>query len=313
MAATAPERMRRLLALVPWVAAHDGPTVEEVCARFGLTRRELAADLEVIPFVGLPPYTPDQPIDVVFEEDRVWVRFAPVFERPMTLTPHQATSLLAAGASALALEGEGVEDSPLATGVAKLAAVLGVEPDEALEIDLGEADPGVLAAVRRAVAEQRRVRLDYYSHGRDARTVRVVDPVVVQADAGALYLLGHCHLAQAPRRFRVDRIAEAEVLDEAAAPPGEVPTGAVFVPDEDDPRVTLDLAPSARWVVETYPMEDVDERGDGTLRVRFAVAAERWLERLLVRLGGDAVVVDAPGDLAGAGRRAAQRILDRYR
>ena len=39
-APSADERLRRLLALVPWVAAREGPTVEEVCARFGMTEAD---------------------------------------------------------------------------------------------------------------------------------------------------------------------------------------------------------------------------------------------------------------------------------
>ena len=106
--------MQRLLAMVPWIAAHDGPTVDEVCARFGLTPAQLAADLEVMWLVGLPPYTPDALIDVVQEGDRVWMHYADVFDAPQRLTPDQAVALLTAGASVLALPGAD-PDGALAT------------------------------------------------------------------------------------------------------------------------------------------------------------------------------------------------------
>jgi hypothetical protein len=60
-------------------------------------------------------------------------------------------------------------------------------------------------------------------------------------------------------------------------------------------------------------VEDVEALDGGGLRVRLAVAAEAWFERLLVGLGPQARVVDAPAGLADAGRRASERILDRYR
>jgi hypothetical protein len=66
-------------------------------------------------------------------------------------------------------------------------------------------------------------------------------------------------------------------------------------------------------VAEAYPVEHAETRADGTMRVRLAVAAEPWFERLLVGLGPQARVVDAPSALAGAGERASARILDRYR
>lgn len=304
--------MQRLLSMVPWIAAQDGPTLDEVCARFDLTPKELAADLEVMWLVGLPPYTPDALIDVVQEGDRVWIHFADVFDAPQRLTPDQAVALLTAGASVLALPGAD-EGGALARGVAKLAAVLGVDAGQVLDVDLGAGGAEVLDVLRTAVAERRRVHLDYYSYGRDTRTERDVDPYLVHAEDGGLYVLGYCHLAQGERRFRVDRIAAATLLDVRFEPPvAPAPVG-VFQPDEDDPRVVLDLAPSAAWVTEAYPVEGVEERSEGVLRVRLAVAAEAWFERLLVGLGPQATVVEAPADLQDAGQRASGRILDRYR
>jgi proteasome accessory factor C len=283
-----------------------------VCERFGLTEKELAADLDVMWLVGLPPYTPDALIEVVQEGDRVWIHFADVFDAPQRLTPDQAVALLTAGASVLALPGS-EPDGALARGVAKIAEVLGVDPDRVLDVDLGLAGADVVEVLRTAVQEHRRVHLDYYSYGRDARTERDVDPYLLHAQDGALYLLGHCHQAGAERRFRVDRIADALLLDERFEPPPAPASAAVFQPDDDDPRVVLELEPSAAWVTEAYPVEDVEPLAGGRLRVRLAVAGEAWFERLLVGLGPQAEVVDAPRDLAGAGRRASARILDRYR
>jgi proteasome accessory factor C len=311
-ASTSAERLQRLLAMVPWIAANDGPTVDEVCSRFGITPKELAADLEVVWLVGLPPYTPDSLVDVVQEGDRVWIHYAELLGPGHRLTPDQAVALLTAGATVLALPGAEA-DGALASGVAKLAAVLGVDPDQVLDIDLGAASPEVVAALRQALADGRRVRLDYYSYGRDSRQVRDVDPYRLEAQDGSLYLLGHCHLAGGQRRFRVDRMASADVLEEeAAAPEAALPTE-VFRADDSDPRVVLELAPTAAWVRDAYPVESVEVRDDGSSRVTLAVAAAPWFERLLLGLGPAARVVDGPPELAEGARRAAARILDRYR
>jgi proteasome accessory factor C len=283
-AETSGARLQRLLAMVPWIAAQDGPTMAEVGERFGITPAQLAADLEVVWLVGLPPYTPDALIDVVQEGDRVWIHYADVFATAQRLTPDQAVGLLTAGASVLALPGADA-DGALARGVQKLAAVLGVETDQVLDVHLGGARVDVLEVLRTAVRDHRRVHLDYYSYGRDTRTERDVDPYLVHAEEGSLYLLGHCHLAVGERRFRVDRIASATLLDEVFDPPSvDRPTG-VFQPAADDPRVVLRLAPEAAWVAETYPVEDVEQEADGSLVVTLVVAAEPWLERLLVNLG----------------------------
>jgi proteasome accessory factor C len=307
----ATERVLRMLNVVPWIAAHDGPTIADVCERFGIDRGQLVDDLRVVQLVGLPPYTPDMLIEVGFEGERVWVRFADVFARPLRLSPNQALGLVAAG-SALAGD-HGGEETPLATGLAKLAALLDVDPAEAMTIRLGPSRPDVLSTLREAVRERHRVRLDYYSYSRDERTVREVDPRRLFAADGAWYVAGFCHLAGAARLFRVDRISAIEPLDVVFDADDTPADDAVFVVGPDAPQVTLELAPSARWVVETYPVDGVEELGGGRSRVRLTVGSRPWLERLLVRLGPDAelVATDDPA-LSAAGRDAARRILARY-
>jgi len=76
--------------------------------------------------------------------------------------------------------------------------------------------------------------------------------------------------------------------------------------------VTLLLPPAAAWVAESYPVASAETRADGWLVVQLAVTSERWLERLLLRVGPEAQVL-APAELADVGRRAAQRLLARYR
>jgi proteasome accessory factor C len=309
------ERMTRLLAMVPWIAANDGPTTTEICARFGISEAQLAEDLGVMWLVGLPPYTPDVLVDVITEGDRVWIRFPDVFEAPQRLTPTQALALMVAGASVLALPGAEA-DGPLRSGVRKLADLLGLDLEQALEVDLGEARPEVLAAVRQAITAGEQLDLVYYSHGRDARTERTVDPHRVVAHDGALYLLAWCHRAQDHRSFRLDRVEQATLAGTpAVVAPREGPVP-VFIPAPEWPRVVLDLAPEARWVADRNPVEAIEDRPGGGLRVTLAVAERRWLERLLVTLGDRARVVrveQGPPELADAGRAAASRILARYR
>ena len=313
MTVAATERMQRVLAIIPWVAAHDGPTITEVCDRFGVTREQLLDDLAVVWLVGLPPYTPDQLIDVVVDGDRVWIHYADYFSRPQRLTPEQGLALLAAGASFAALPGHDPE-GPLARGLTKLADVLGVRPDDAMSIELGAAAPEVLDVLRDAVESHRRVRIDYYAYGRDERRERIVDPYRLHAAEGAWYLFGHCEDAGGDRVFRLDRIHAVTSLDETFEPPAELPPPALFRPSDDDPRVTLELSPAARWVVEEYPVEDLEERPRGRVRVTLAVTAVPWLERLLLALGPEARVVRAPkgAGLEDTARRAAARVLARY-
>ena len=307
----ASDRIRRLLSLVPWVASHpDGVAIAEVCARFQIPEATLLADLDTLMMVGLPPYTPDTYVDVIVDDDRV--RIAPQwFDRPLRLTAEQALALVTAGESLLSVPGAD-PDGPLARGLAKVAGALGVER-AVLEVDHGRAEPEVLGLLEAARDGHHPVVLDYYAYGRDERTERTVEPWAVYHDQGSWYVQGWCRLADGERVFRVDRIHTARALDETFSPPDEAPTLGVFDPGPDDPSVTLELAPSARLVTEQYPCQEIVELDDGGRRVTLVVTAAAWLERLLVRLGPEARVVEGPEDLVGAGRRAADRVLARYR
>jgi proteasome accessory factor C len=305
---SADERLRRLLALVPWVVAADGPTIEEVCTRFGLTESELIAELDLVWCCGVHPFTPDSLMEVTVEDGRVWIRYADWFDRPLRLTPEEGLALVAAGAALLAVPGADA-DGPLARGLRKLADVLGIDPAGAVEVTLGAVSEGVLATLRQAVADHRQVEIDYYTYGRDERTRRVIDPHAVFAAEGEWYLTAWCHLAVAERRFRVDRIRSIELRDHTFEPPATRPVAEVFEPRDDDPRVVLELSPRARWVAEQYPMEAVEELDGGHLRVTLVVAETAWLERLLLRLGPEGRALAGADGVAGA---AAGRILQRY-
>ena len=306
----AEERLRRILAVVPWVVSADGPAVADVCRRFGYdSEAELQADVDLLFLCGVHPFSPDALIEVDVADGRIWIRYAgPYFRRPLRLTPAEALSLVAASA---ALVGADADDAggPLARGLAKLATALGMDLEDALDIELGPAPPATLATLREAVASERQVEIDYYGYGRDAHTTRVIEPSLVYSAAGQWYVAAYCHLAADRRLFRVDRVEAARLLDTpfTVAPVVSAPT--VYSPGAEDPRIVLDLAPAASWVASQYPVEEVAALDGGRTRVALRVSGQAWLERLLLRLGPDAQVVE--GDRA-AGREAAGRVLARY-
>lgn len=304
---SASERLRRVLAMVPWVAAQDGPRISEVCARFGCTQDELLEDLNLLFLCGLHPYTPDALIDVDVAGDRVWIRYADYFSRPLRLTPAEGMALVAAGNAVLATPGAD-PSGPLARGLAKIAAVLG-PAGTAVDITLGEAPPAMLDVLRTAALEHRQVDIEYYAFGRDEWTRRTIDPYAVFSAAGQWYVSAYCHAVEDERLFRVDRVRDAVTLETTFEPPATLPDFTVYEPRANDPRVVLELDESAQWVVEQYPVESVEALGEGRLRVRLAVSERAWLERLLLRLGPRARVVEGEADV---GRGAACRVLGRY-
>jgi proteasome accessory factor C len=326
------ERLSRLLAVVPWVVAHDGPTVEEVCQRFDISERELIADLNLLFMCGVYPYTPDSLIEVDLEGGRVWVRFADWFRRPLRLSAPEGLALVAGARAMLEVPGVPVDGRPggdeetanpgahlpsppekpgdaLASAVAKLEMVLGAGGGEPLDIELGAASEQVLATLQAGVTERRKVLVDYYSFGRDESGQRVVHPWRVFSSEGHWYLAAWCENAKDQRMFRVDRVRSAVLLEATFPAPeyrGPVPT---YESRVEDPLVVLDLAPRARWVSEHYPNEGITDLGGGHVRVHLRASSTAWLERLLLRAGPDATVVSGADGVAAA---AAKRVLAVY-
>jgi proteasome accessory factor C len=211
--AAADVRLSRLLSIVPWIAAQDGPPIAGVCERFGVSEQDLLEDLELLFLCGVHPFTPDTLIEVDIADGRVWIRFAEYFRQPLRLTPLEGLALLSAGATLLAVPGADLEGA-LARALAKVGAVLGVGVEDALDVELGPVAPAILEVVQAATDRQRCVEVDYYSFGRDEQATRVVEPWRVFNARGHWYLSGWCRTAVGERLFRVDRITRAEILGE---------------------------------------------------------------------------------------------------
>jgi proteasome accessory factor C len=301
-------RLRRLLTSIPWIVDHQGSTLDDLAARFGMKVGELERDLELIPFCGLPPYTPDRLIDCEIVDGRVFLRFAEYFARPLSLTPGEGFALLAAGQALVAVPGADPKGS-LASALGKLAGVLGA--GEGMSVELGPAR--YLEPLRAAAEASERVEIDYYTFGRDEMTTRRIDPRAVFAAAGQWYVDAYCHRAADDRLFRVDRVRgvrpTGEHFDLAGLPGGT--TAGVFHPRPSDRRVSLLLNADASWVPESYPVESVEEAGGGRLKVVLVANERAWLERLLLRLGPSAEVLE-PAEVRAEAAEAARRLLVRY-
>lgn len=285
----ADERVRRMLLMLPWLIDRREVPLDEVARRFDLSPQEVESDISWVSMCGLPPYV-DEMIDVFVDEGMVYMGVPRVFTRPLRLTAPEGFALLTAGRAAMALPGAD-QHGPLGRGLAKLADVLG---DDAATVVLDLQRPDVADDLNDAVRRVERLELVYWSASRDEVTERVVTPRRLFADRGHWYLAADDRQSDESRTFRVDRIESYRRLGEFDEPV-ERPAAEEWFSDASIPRVTLCLRPDAYWVTERYPLDDVFETDldDERVRiVRLAVSDERWLARLMVRLGPDAAVIE---------------------
>jgi proteasome accessory factor C len=304
------ERFRRLLLLVPFVLARQGVAVAEVCRRFGITRAQLMADLNLLFVCGLPGYGPGDLIDAYVDGDGVWIRMAEYFRRPLRLTPAEGL-LLYAGAQALAAAG--VAEDALGRAIERVRGALGPNVLDGVSVGLEEA--AGLETIREALLRDRRVRIVYQARSTEQTTERTVDPWAVFLASGRWYLAGWCHNVEDERVFRVDRMQSVTLLDEQARAPDDVDLSRYASPDfqgDNAQTVVLEVAPEAGWVVDHYPIASKEPAGEeGWVRIRLNAGGTAWIERLLLSLGGRARVVE-PQDLAVRVRELACTLAARY-
>lgn len=309
-AVPATDRLARLLALVPYLVKNRGVEVTRAALDFGISEDQLVKDLELVFVCGLPGHLPDDLIEADWESGRIYLDNADTIAQPLRLVMDEVIALLV-GLRALADVPGADSSGALASATAKLTAAAGEAAAlaDSLSVDLDDdSDPAVRALAEQAVSRGRRLHLRYLVPGRDEATERDIDPHRVVNLAGAWYVQGWCHRAQARRTFRLSRVLQADLLDEPVGPVASAQGDLedILVPGADAPLVELELDARHRWVAEQYPA--VAERTvRKTLVVTVPVWDPGWVRQLALMSGGG-VRVRSPRwlseDIAAEARRA---------
>ena len=329
------DQLTRLLALPAWVADNPGVSIKEAARHFGVTPAVIERDVNTLWVSGLPGGLHGDLVDfdaVDFEAGHLRLSEPLGLDRPVRLTRQEAISLLMALRVLADLLAADEASAPVIASTQQAVTDLltaGASTDDAdVQVD-SEAGPStslvsehadrsghtaqVLAAVRSALGDRRRLHLVYVS-ATDTPSERDVDPITLKSDGSHMTLVAWCLSAKAERSFRLDRITSIEVLDIPAVrhrasrrrnqPHIDRPAG-------DKPRATLRLRPTGRWLVEQIPCVSQEETADGSLRVVVEGRDRTWLIGLVLSAGRHLIAVE-PADLAQDAAAAAKQALTSY-
>ena len=251
----AEEQVARMLRMVPYLSAHQGVAVAEVARVFGTTPAQVVRDLEVLQFCGLPGGYYDDLFDVDIEaareEGHVYFRNADVL-RPTTAPPARRGSGPAGRAAPRGGGGGGIGRRPLRPGQARGRSREGGaagpggrgrdRPGPALRVDRrhrgaprGAPDlphPGA----HRAVGGRRRTGPAPLRRTASPTSTRGAGPAKPGGPSG--WTASRVWTCSTTRR----------TID------GEPPS-AWF--DDVARRLTITVAPSARWITEYFPTTSV--------------------------------------------------------
>jgi proteasome accessory factor C len=314
----ATEKLERLLAMIPWIIENDGPYLSLISERFQYPIDALLNDLTKVLFmVGPYPHTPDTLIEVLVEDERVWIEQADYLSRPMQFTPVQGFSILRK-AKTMALKMGNGNGSDLNSAIAKLESALGQNARN-FDINIPEFASEHYLTIEKALVNNVQIQVEYYAYSKDETSIRTVHPVQMVNRDHHHYLYAYCENAKDFRLFRMDRILSvvhtSNTNNFPTDPTDTFDSGTSWdFANDGGTVVTLMILPVDAWIVSTYPTERVIRHDDGKLEVDFVVTGIAWLKRLLLRIHPETLIVN-PSELVphNLSEQAAKEIINRYK
>lgn len=316
---SAPERLGRLLHILPAASVEGGVSIEELARELEVEASTVLGDLtEVTARSAYHPAGSGDVIQITIGSERVSVWTTGPFRRPVKLSDLEAFCLALGLRGRVSRRGEGGREDDAEAGGSTggergdgrrellrrverhlASAPPPAEPREAVHAAAAEPDPEGLRELLAGAARDRiRCRIRYLKPGDPEPDDRVVHPHVVAHAQGRWYVVGWCERSEGARAFRLDRILDAEecggrfeVREEAEAE-SFLEGGRVYRADEET-EVEVCYSPVvARWVEEWAP--GAEELPGGDVLVRHRVADPDWLVRHVLAYGGEAEVVNPP-------------------
>ncbi len=171
-----------------------------------------------------------------------------------------------------------------------------------------------------AVLSRRRLTISYYTRSKRSESERVLSPQRLLHYRNTWYLDAWCHASEGLRRFALDAVRAAKVLDEPAR---ELPMSEVEAALDQGYGIfggarlrhaTLHFsAEAAQWVAqeEWHPQQQLKPQADGSLRMRIPYSDHTELVMDVLRHGPNVRVVSPP-ELVEQVREQLQETLASY-
>ena len=314
----AQDKLTFLLSLVPYLMDHDRISVEETASHFGMSKEQIREAVRLIGVSGIPGETAQYQHEDLFdiswddleENDQIILTHRVAIDDSPRFSSREAAALIA-GLQYLSSLPEHANRMAIATLTAKLSRGASATPSQ-LTVQSGGTDE-TLALIRESVDAGVQLEFDYLN-SRGERESRRVDPLRIESLDADWYLRAWCHLREAIRTFRLDRISNPSITTEPithGAADVKLPDS-LFEGSADDLIVTIDVAESAAPLLADYiPDGAVTTLHDGRLRTSVRVSHYHGLKRLIASMPGVAVVIGPP-DARAAVREWAAAGAARY-
>jgi proteasome accessory factor C len=295
----AQDKLTFLLSLVPYLIERDRVSVTEVAAHFGVKPQQIRDAVRLIAVSGVPgettTYQSEDLFDIAWDDfeqnDQIVLTNQVAIDDSPRFSAREASALIA-GLQYLSSLPENADRAAIASLTSKLSQGASSVPSQ-VAVEGSETD-ATLALIRESVASGVQLQFDYLS-SRGADVQRRVDPLRVESVDADWYLRGWCHLREAVRTFRLDRMSNPIVTTEPISHnAGDVALpDTLFEPSAEDLLVTIDIAAAAEGLLADYvPDGALRSEHDGRVRTSVRVSHYHGLKRLIASMPGVATVVE---------------------
>ncbi len=315
----AQDKLAFLLSLVPYLMDHDRVSVAGAAEHFGVPQEQIREAVRLISVSGIPGETASYQHGDLFDiswddfEDRdeiVLTNRVAIDDSPR-FSAREAAALIA-GLQYLSALPEHADRAAIASLMSKLSRGASAEPSQ-VAVEASETDD-TLRLIHDAVEQRVQLVFDYLN-SRGELENRHVDALRVESVDADWYLRGWCHLREAVRTFRLDRISNLLVTDQPithGASDLALPD-TLFAGSADDLLVTIDVAAGAASLLADYiPDGATTSSSDGRVRTTIRVSHYHGLKRLIGSMSGVATVIE-PAEARAAVEEWASAAIARYR
>jgi proteasome accessory factor C len=295
----AQDKLAFLLSLVPFLMDHDRISVADVARQFSVPAEQIREAVRLIAVSGIPgetgQYQHGDLFDLAWDDfednDQIMLTNLVAIDESPRFSGREAAALIA-GLQYLSALPEHADRAAIATLMSKLSRGASA-PVSQVAVEGSETD-ATLALIRESVATGVQIEFDY-SDSRGEHEHRRVDPLRIESVDADWYLRGWCHLREALRTFRLDRITNPLITSQAIS----YHASDVHLPDTlfegsvDDLVVTIDVARSAAALLADYIPDDAVSKEIGD-RIRTTVRVSHYhgLKRLVASMPGVVTVVE---------------------
>ena len=293
----------RLITLIMLLQRQPNQKAADLAEKLGVSVRTLHRYFGMLDEMGIPIYAERGPYGG-FSLVRGYKL------PPLVFTPEEAIAIYLGTSLVSEMWGRLYQESAQGA-LAKLENVL---PDEQrneiawarrslIATGMHRADPSALAPflekLRRAAREHRQVDMLYQSTTKAEATQRQIDPYALVHRSGWWYLVGYCHLRDAPRTFRVDRIQSLELLSQTFQTPDDFDIHAYLESEFADQPVVhakLRFTPEGAHIAKSNlsGWESLHENPDGSVDVILAAPDLPWLASMALSFANLVTVLEPP-------------------